>query len=92
MGWGKQIKTHTCLQIGKIRSDDEKSMILFINSPTSILLTGLFSQAVIAEMRSLMKVSLLDLFKRFLCLKIIFSLSGTKRKTAERKLLQIHSL
>jgi len=55
-------------------------MVLFFNSPISILLIGLFSQVVIAEMKYLMKFSLSYLFKRFLCLKIAFSKSDRKRE------------
>lgn len=53
-----------CLQIGKIRSDYEESMVLLNDSPNSILLSGLFYQIIIAEMRSLTKFYLPNLFKK----------------------------
>lgn len=80
VGQGKQIKTSTRLPIGKVRSSDGKSVVLFITSPTSILLTGLFPQVVIAEMRFLTKFSLPNLFRRFLCLKVAFNTNDTKRR------------
>lgn len=80
VGQGKQIKTSTCLPIGKVRSSGGKSVVLFITSPTSILLTGLFPQVVIAEMRFLTKFSLPNLFRRFLCLNVAFNTNDTKRR------------
>lgn len=78
VGQGKQIKTSTRLPIGKVRSSDGKGVVLFITSP--ILLTGLFPQVVIAEMRFLTKFSLPNLFRRFLCLKVAFNTNDTKRR------------
>lgn len=89
---GKKIKAHVCFTVKNSQKSRHQSAlmigkaILFINSSTSILFIGLFSQLVIAEVRS-WKFLFWTCLEDF-CLKIIISTSYIKRKT-KRKTLRV---